>query len=439
MDINSFVIGYQKGKAGGGGSGGVELNIAYGDTAPEDTSKLWVKTEDPSKVTISMFVSDGVTDSSDNYSRNTGTTSTDVRHCYNCCAKVGSYVYSFGGYRYKNDGDSYNSNFIFKYTATGLTTTGGTATKLTATTPVSGERLSCAAVGTKIYLFGGTSARASIYCFDTETETITTLSVTLPVANYGIMCAAVGSKIYLFGGVATPSDICCFDTETETITTLATKLPQDCHSGECVAVGSNIYLIGGFSGGSLDCIQRFDTDKQMCVKLNTKLGTARFHFGCAVAGECIVICGGSSRVSTDGRKYEYVNTIEVYDIDTDTIRTASKTLNRPLGVCCATHPFDTESIIIMGGTLNAYTTAFDRPVGYDTYFYYFTPSKSIPLEAGALFVMCTSANANKKWEALKGDALNVILTPLSVRKGNAEGVGKQVEARLYINDTWSTV
>ena len=37
MDVNSFVIGYNKGKASGLG-----LNIAYGDTPPEDTSKLWV-------------------------------------------------------------------------------------------------------------------------------------------------------------------------------------------------------------------------------------------------------------------------------------------------------------------------------------------------------------------------------------------------------------
>ena len=31
-------------ESGGGG----ELNIAYGDTAPEDTSKLWIKSEEPS-------------------------------------------------------------------------------------------------------------------------------------------------------------------------------------------------------------------------------------------------------------------------------------------------------------------------------------------------------------------------------------------------------
>lgn len=36
-----------------GGSSGAELNIHYGDTAPEDTSKLWVKTAEPESVEIS--------------------------------------------------------------------------------------------------------------------------------------------------------------------------------------------------------------------------------------------------------------------------------------------------------------------------------------------------------------------------------------------------
>ena len=33
-------------------SGGSELNIAYGDTAPEDTSKLWIKSEKPSNISF---------------------------------------------------------------------------------------------------------------------------------------------------------------------------------------------------------------------------------------------------------------------------------------------------------------------------------------------------------------------------------------------------
>ena len=52
MDVNSFVIGYNKGKASA--PAGVELNIHYSETEPpEDTTKLWVKTEKPSGVIVS--------------------------------------------------------------------------------------------------------------------------------------------------------------------------------------------------------------------------------------------------------------------------------------------------------------------------------------------------------------------------------------------------
>ena len=49
-DWPSFALGFNTGKSKGGG---VELNIAYGDTPPEDTSKLWVKTAEPNGVLIS--------------------------------------------------------------------------------------------------------------------------------------------------------------------------------------------------------------------------------------------------------------------------------------------------------------------------------------------------------------------------------------------------
>ena len=59
-----------------------------------------------------------------------------------------------------------------------------------------------AAVGTKIYLFGGLSDSRlnTIQAFDTTNDTITTLPTTLPTGTNGMGTAAVGTKIYLFGG-----------------------------------------------------------------------------------------------------------------------------------------------------------------------------------------------------------------------------------------------
>ena len=124
-------------ESGGGG----ELNIHYGNTAPEDTSKLWIKSEKPSNISFPVVwkpeqIVEGITD--------TGTT-----------------------------------------------------------LPTAANSMGSAAVGTKIYLFGGSGENGrinTIQVFDTTNNTIQTLSTTLPTAASGIRTVAVGTKIYLFGG-----------------------------------------------------------------------------------------------------------------------------------------------------------------------------------------------------------------------------------------------
>ena len=62
--------------------------------------------------------------------------------------------------------------------------------------------MGAAAVGTKIYLFGGvgSSYLNTIQVFDTTNDTLSTLSTTLPTTLVEMGAAAVGTKIYLFGG-----------------------------------------------------------------------------------------------------------------------------------------------------------------------------------------------------------------------------------------------
>ena len=121
--------------------GGGELNIAYGNTAPEDTSKLWIKSEEPNNISFPIL---------------------------------------------------WNPEQIVE----GITNTGTTL-------PKKMHRIGIASIGTKIYLFGGYSngyEQNTIQIFDTTNNTIQTLSTTLPKGAYDIGTAAVGTKIYLFGG-----------------------------------------------------------------------------------------------------------------------------------------------------------------------------------------------------------------------------------------------
>jgi hypothetical protein len=118
--------------------GGAEFNIAYGDTAPEDTSKLWVKTAEPEDVQITPKL-------------------------YPISEEIDIGV---------------------------------------SILPTTARYIASAVVGTKVYLFGGRkkSDLNTINVFNTESNTITTLSTTLPNEANGIASAVVGTKVYLFGG-----------------------------------------------------------------------------------------------------------------------------------------------------------------------------------------------------------------------------------------------
>ena len=98
-----------------------------------------------------------------------------------------------------------------------------------------------ASVGDNIYLFGGqnnttsTTRVSSILKFNTITEELTTLSITLPDRAMDIRCCAIGTKIYLFGGSlysgsVMEKKIYIFDTETETLSLSNAVMPTQLES-----------------------------------------------------------------------------------------------------------------------------------------------------------------------------------------------------------------
>ena len=98
------------------------------------------------------------------------------------------------------------------------------------------QYMGSASVGDNIYLFGGqnnttsTMRTSSILKFNTITEELTTLSTTLPAYAMDIRCCAIGTKIYLFGGSlyggsVMEKKIYIFDTETETLSLSNSRMP----------------------------------------------------------------------------------------------------------------------------------------------------------------------------------------------------------------------
>ena len=224
-----------------GGGSGAELNIAYSDTPPIDTGKLWVKQATPAaKVIAKQNIAGFVLEA------NTETMSATTNSSPTCCAVMGTDIYAISGKR------------IDKYDTLTDTTTAMSAEFATVL-----EYTSCAAVGTDIYVFGGNTT-TSIRKYDTLTDTITAMSAKLVSTFYGTSCAAVGTDIYIFGGrnkISTSSTyynaIQKYDTLTDTTTTMSAKLANAAYRTSCAAVGTDIYIFGGYgSSGYLNTIQR---------------------------------------------------------------------------------------------------------------------------------------------------------------------------------------
>jgi N-acetylneuraminic acid mutarotase len=320
MDINSFVIGYKKGKASGGGGGGdLAFNIHYGAEAPADTSKLWVKTSEPSKVVVAPELESAGTGAELAPPVELATLSTASSGMYTGAAAVGTKIYLFGGE---------DISYSIRDTIQCFDTETETLTTLSAKLPEGLRYISAAAIGTKIYLFGGdnyscTRVRDTIMCFDTETETLTTLSAKLPTARCGMASSVAGTKIYLMGGYlkswGKSDTMLCFDTETETLTTLSAKLPEPQSGHGSATVGAKLYLIGGNNGSDIKTIQYFDTETETLTILSAKLPRADSGIPVAAVGTKIYLLGNASST-----------TIMCFDTETETLTTLSAQMPQKL-------------------------------------------------------------------------------------------------------------
>lgn len=382
-------------------SGGAKLNIAYGDTAPEDTSKLWIKSEEPSNISFPVVwnpeqVVEGVTDTGVVISPSTSNIGS---------AAVGTKIYLFGGYR---DYNSLKSIQVFD-------TTNNTIQTLSTTLPVADNNITVANVGTKIYLF---FSDYSIRVFDTTNNTIKTLSTKLSstvraLYNFGV--GVVGTKIYLFGGWQSSSPnavdaIQVFDTTNNTIQTLSTKLPQSRESLGAAVVGTKIYLFGGESG---DIVYRqiyvFDTTNNTIKTLSTELLKSA-NKGTAAVGNKIYIFGGGWANST---KY---NTIQVFDATNNSIKTLSAKL--------PTYATGINAVTV--GT-KIYL------VNYLNGFYQFTVD--VPLSSNDIIV--TQEYYSRTFKVMKAPT-EVEVACKYVYKGD-QNLAKFIDAYLYDGANWQNV
>ena len=188
-----------------------------------------------------------------------------------------------------------------------------------------------AAVGTKIYLFGGIDPDEllsyEISVFDTEDRTVSRLNTPLPHPYHSMITCVVGNKIYLIGGYMNKlssdySELNCqevnvFDCDTEVITTLDSKLSPWRTDVAAVSIGTKIYLFGG-SGKNTNCIDIYDTVNDRFYRSSAVFPSEQSNMAAAVAGDKVYLFGGNGYY-TEAPK----NSIIIYDVNTDVLEVSS--------------------------------------------------------------------------------------------------------------------
>ena len=387
-------------KVGGGGAG---LNIAYGDTAPDDTTKLWVKAEEPNVVEVTTgkaFTAGSIS--------TIGTFANTLCQCR--AVAVGKKVYQFGGYF---PGGSTTDEIVEFDTETNAART------LTAKLPSARANMGAVAVVTKVYLFGGLidSARLDeIVVFDAEEHTVTTLETRLPYVLYSMAVSAVGTKIYLFGGHKESGycqTVLMFDTETNTVTTLGDLLPYPTYLISGATVGDKIYLFGGYGSNPKKSVLMFNPATNAVTTVSTSLPYT-YSAAPVAYGDIVYLFGAGTATPT--------NAINVFDTTNNTITTLEETLPSAQNGIQAV--LVGPVIYLFAGSANT-----DGTVN--------TIALSAPLNTGKMVLQYTTGG--ELFPVIKSDTLTIELCPASVHIGDASGVAQPVEVFAYKNGAWTAI
>ena len=382
-----------------------EMNVAFGNTAPDDTSKLWIKTAEPESLEARLSF-----DFVGNEQLRSATLSMPTSVYYSAAAAMGKKIYIFGG------GQS-ASDMILVYD-----TEANTVQRLSETLPYKVHALSAATVGSKIYLFGGNGESETfnkIWIFDPATNTLESPGVNMPDKLYLSATAVVGKKIFLFGGayrgsssVQCKRNIYMFNTESNSIAKLGTSFSVDLYGATAAAVGTKIYIFGGYKNPTFyDSIYRFDTESYTLTALETVLPNPVYLALSAAIGSTIYVFGGS-RSSGGG-----LNTILRFNTLTETLETIDTTLAKNIyGTPCVAigskiFVFDGVGAASDGPLVNTFVVNIDLP------------------ENHMLIETSGAGNTVRLFPNMEIGIKNIYL-------GNADGLGERIPAALYKNGEW---
>ena len=292
-------------------SGGAELNIHYGDTAPEDTSKLWVKTTKPDSVEISPDFGYGEAIQTTGVKSGfpTGTVCVDGDYLYavseNFIKKYDKNTFTF----ISNLVDVYNKNVYSILVHNGIL--------------YYMERVFTRS-GFNSYI------QAKLHAYDLTTKEKTVLKSDYNRA--GARLQLYNDKLYIIGGGYMDNDSyhnvsgCdIYDISKNTWETWTDYSLGGSYYG-CVIIGNNTFIFGGrtFEGDTIyNSIYRINLDTKTVTKCNAVLPIATYDMGVSNLGNYIYLSGGN-KTSQIVYRYDTVN---------DTIEQVNVTLEHARATC----------------------------------------------------------------------------------------------------------
>lgn len=393
-----------------GGGASAEFNIHFGDVAPEDTTKLWVKTTAVSTIKLDCEIS-SVINSTTRVNDIINVPTSEIVSGYGGCAeRVDNLVYLFGGYTQSPKILTYNLDTL-ETASTGVAMPSNYY-----------REAALGRVGNFIYLLGGlkySTMSLDVYQYNILEKTMTKLAVSIPNNSvYGWQScgyATVGTKIYLFGGYKSTSSSYSniassayyFDTETLTFTTIAPPLSSRAEMGIAV-IGTDIYMICGrnSSGSIKDTIIKYDTLLDNYVTVAT-----------------LPASGVNCRATNIGTDIYVFNDKSIFKFDTITKAVTTVTTSLTWG--------------LNGGTI----------ISYGTDIFYFCGSgfaNGVTKTVGevalpANHLLLTSLKSGRLIELFNQHGIDLKLPVSGVFKGDANNKAQRVNAYYFNNAQWNLI
>lgn len=180
----------------------------------------------------------------------------------------------------------------------------------------------------------------------------------MPIVKDNFGYAAVGGKIYTFGGYSTelPWGTAGIEAWTDEVTEYdpeydTWKIKSSMSTGRIdmgFAVWNNkVYIIGGRTpkeGNGTDTVEVYDPSTDTWTK-KAPMPTARWGLGCAVLNGKIYAIGGT-KANGVKRDMEIVDAVEVYDPETNSWKRMNPMPNPRFGIACAAVK---DRIYVFGG------------------------------------------------------------------------------------------